>query len=101
MAKEKKKNWHGMADEDLGKELDGLTKALFTLRTQTVTSEVENKALFRKHRRDIARIKTEVRARELKMPAPAKPAAPAASPSAKAAGDKKAAKPAKPAAKKS
>jgi large subunit ribosomal protein L29 len=88
MAREKKKNWRGMADEDLGKELAGLTKALFTLRTQTVTSEVENKALFRKHRRDIARIKTEIRARELKTPA---------SPSAKVAGDK----PAAPAAKKS
>jgi len=93
---EKKKNFKGMAEEDLRKELEGLSKALHGLRTQTVTSTVENKALFRAHRRDIARILTELRARELK-----KPAAPKSkpSPSAKAAGDKsapKAAAPAKP-----
>lgn len=81
----KKKNFKGMAEDELHKELDGLTKALYTLRTQTVTSEVENKSLFRAHRRDIARIKTELRARELKKP-----------PSAKAAGGQAA--PAKPAA---
>ena len=70
----KKKNFKGMADDELHKELDGLTKALYTLRTQTVTSEVENKSLFRAHRRDIARIKTEQRARELKKAAAPKPA---------------------------
>jgi len=82
---EKKKNFKGMAEEDLRKELEGLSKALHGLRTQTVTSTVENKALFRSHRRDIARILTERRARELK-----KPAAPKAKPSppAKATGDK-------------
>lgn len=82
---EKKKNFKGMADEELRKELDGLSKALHGLRTQTVTSTVENKALFREHRRDIARILTELRARELKKPASAKatagkPAEPKAKP---------------------
>ena len=87
---DKKKNFKGMADEELRKELEGLTKALHGLRTQTVTSTVENKALFSAHRRDIARILTEARARELKKIA----AAPKASPSAKATGDKKPAAPA-------
>lgn len=78
---EKKKNFKSMADEDLRKELSGLSKALHGLRTQTVTSTVENKSLFRTHRRDIARILTELRARELKAPK----AAVAAPSSAKAA----------------
>ncbi|HKS16752.1 MAG TPA: 50S ribosomal protein L29 [Planctomycetota bacterium] len=91
---DKKKNFKAMADDDLRKDLDGLTKSLHGLRTQTVTSTVENKALFRSHRRDIARILKEMRARELAKPAvsaapaAAKPAAPPASPSAKATGDK-------------
>ena len=68
MADRKKKNFPSMADEDLRKELDGLSKTLHGLRTQTVTSTVENKSLFRAHRRDIARILTELRARELKEP---------------------------------
>src|SRR5687767_3459757 len=68
MADKKKKNFKGMADDDLRKELSGLTKSLHGLRTQTVTSTVENKALFRLHRRDVARILTELRARELKAP---------------------------------
>jgi ribosomal protein L29 len=81
-----KKNFKAMADDELRKELDGLSKALHGLRAQTVTSTVENKSQFRNHRRDIARILTEIRARELKMPAPApKPAAaPAAAPAATA-----------------
>jgi large subunit ribosomal protein L29 len=83
---EKKKNFKGMPDEDLRKELEGLSKALHGLRTQTVTSTVENKALFRAHRRDIARILTELRARELKK-----------APSAKASGAKPPAPQAKPA----
>lgn len=75
MAGKKKKNFKVLADDELDKELEGLSKALHGLRTQAVTSTVENKALFRAHRRDIARILTERRARELKKPVPAKPAA--------------------------
>ena len=93
---DKKKNFKAMADDDLHKELDGLSKALHGLRTQTVTSTVENKALFRAHRRDIARILTEMRAREIKkakaskaVPSSAKAAeaksTPAKAPEAKAA----------------
>ena len=93
MADRKKKNFKSMADDDLRKELDGLSKTLHGLRTQTVTSTVENKSLFRMHRRDIARILTELRARELKEPVRGpKPAMAATTP--KPAEKKKSAKPA-------
>ena len=95
MPDKKKKNFRDLPDEDLRKELTGLSKSLHGLRTQTVTSTVENKSLFRAQRRDIARILTELRARELKAPKPApKPAAaPAkAAASAKATADKPAKK---------
>ena len=83
---DKKKNFKAMADDDLRKELDGLRKSLHGLRTQTVTSTVENKSQFRMQRRDIARILTEMRARELKQPAAGpKPAAAAPAPAAKPA----------------
>jgi len=86
MADKKKRNFKAMAEDDLRKELEGLSKALHGLRTQTVTSTVENKALFRSHRRDIARILTELRARELKQPkAPQAASTPAKVPVAKAA----------------
>jgi large subunit ribosomal protein L29 len=68
MADKKKRNFKGMAEDELRKELEGLSKSLHGLRTQTVTSTVENKALFRTHRRDVARILTELRARELRGP---------------------------------
>ena len=68
----KKKNFKAMADDELRKELDGLSKSLHGLRAQAVTSTVENKSQFREHRRDIARILTEIRARELKKPSSAK-----------------------------
>jgi large subunit ribosomal protein L29 len=84
---DKKKNFKGMPDEDLRKELEGLSKSLHGLRTQTVTSTVENKSQFRSHRRDIARILTELRARELKEPVRG-PKPGVAAPAAKAETDK-------------
>lgn len=62
----KGKNYGEMPDDELRKELDGLVKGLFNLRFRKVTDVVENPAEFRKHRREIARIKTVLRARELK-----------------------------------
>lgn len=55
-----------MPDEELRKELDTLVKGLFNLRFRKVTDVVENPAAFKQHRREIARIKTLLRARELK-----------------------------------
>jgi large subunit ribosomal protein L29 len=62
----KAKNYREMPAEELRKELDTLVKGLFNLRFRKVTDVVENPAAFRQHRREIARIKTELRARELK-----------------------------------
>ena len=98
---DKKKNVKAMADDELKKELDGLSKSLHGLRAQAVTSTVENKSQFRMHRRDIARILTEIRARELKEPvrgpkpavavaSPAKPAEDKPAPKAKTAGKRSA-----------
>ncbi len=62
----KGKNYAEMPDEELRKELDNLVKGLFNLRFRKVTDVVENPAEFKKHRRDIARIKTILRDREIK-----------------------------------
>jgi large subunit ribosomal protein L29 len=68
MAKKTKRleELRGKPDEDLRKELDGLVKGLFNLRFRKVTDVVENPAAFRKHRVEIAQIKTILRERELK-----------------------------------
>jgi large subunit ribosomal protein L29 len=62
----KGKNYQEMPDDELRKELDTLVKGLFNLRFRKVTDVVENPAAFKQHRREIARIKTVLRARELK-----------------------------------
>ena len=62
----KSKNYREMPDDELLKELDDLVKGLFNLRFRKVTDVVENPAAFRQHRREIARIKTLLRERELK-----------------------------------
>ncbi len=62
----KGKNFAEMTSDELGKELDGLIKGLFNLRFRKVTDVVENPAAFKLHRREIARIKTILRDRELK-----------------------------------
>ena len=88
MASSKKKNYRDFTGDDLRKELGGLVKALFDLRVKKVTDVVENPAAFRKHRREIARIKTELRTREIKKEqeaAKAKAAAPKPVPAPKPA----------------
>lgn len=62
----KGKNYREMPDDELRKELDKLVKGLFNLRFRKVTDVVENPAEFKKHRREIAQIKTILRAREIK-----------------------------------
>lgn len=47
-----------MTDEELEKELEGLRKQLFDLRTKKITDAVENSAMLRSLRRDIARLLT-------------------------------------------
>ena len=67
----KKENYREMADDELKKKLDDLVKGLFNLRFRKVTDVVENPAQFKKDRRNIARIKTVLRQRELKAKAKA------------------------------
>ncbi len=68
MAKKAKRleELRGKPDDELHKELDTLVKGLFNLRFRKVTDVVENPAAFRKHRVEIAQIKTILRQRELK-----------------------------------
>jgi len=56
----------GMSDEQLVLTLTDTEKHLFQLRFQSATDRLETPAEIRKAKRDIARIKTEQRARELK-----------------------------------
>ena len=68
----KKENYKEMADDELKKKLEDLVKGLFNLRFRKVTDVVENPAQFKKDRRNIARIKTVLRERELKAKAQVK-----------------------------
>ena len=67
----KKENFKDLTDEDLKKKLNELVEGLFKLRFRKVTDVVENPAQFKKDRRNIARIKTVLRERELKAKAQA------------------------------
>ena len=68
----KKENYKDLTDEDLKKKLNELVEGLFKLRFRKVTDVVENPAQFKKDRRNIARIKTVLRERELKAKAQVK-----------------------------
>lgn len=56
---------HPMKDEELPVEIQRLRVRLFELRSQAVTEKLENPKQIRDIRRDIARLKTEQRQREL------------------------------------
>jgi large subunit ribosomal protein L29 len=47
-----------LSDQELGSEIERLSRHLFDLRTQAVTEKLENPTMLGKTRRDIARIKT-------------------------------------------
>jgi large subunit ribosomal protein L29 len=65
MATTKTKDLRGMSDEQLGLTLKDTEKHLFQLRFQSATDRLETPSEIRKARRDIARIKTVQREREL------------------------------------
>ena len=74
----KAKEFRDMSPDDLKKEVDGITKALFDLRFKKVTDVVENPAEFKRLRRDLARAKTILREKDLARPKrEEKPAEPA------------------------
>ncbi len=52
-------------DDELNVELDRLRRHLFDLRSQAVTEKLENPAMIIKARKDVARILTVQRQREL------------------------------------
>ncbi len=54
-----------LTGEEIVVEIDRLQRRLYDLRTQTVTEKIEDPSQFGKVRKDIARLKTEQRAREL------------------------------------
>jgi len=54
-----------LSDEELLRELDDRRKELFNLSYQASTEQLENPALIGTTRRDVARIKTLLREREL------------------------------------
>ena len=54
-----------MSEAELNAELTKMKKDLFNLRFQHVTGQLENPVLLRETRRDIARVKTIIREKEL------------------------------------
>lgn len=55
----------GLTDEDLVRRLDELQQELFNLRFQLTTRQLENYMRLQAVRRDIARVRTIMREREL------------------------------------
>ena len=54
-----------MSETELDKKLQDLKEELFNLRFQMATSQLDNTARVKQVKKDIARIMTEMRAREL------------------------------------
>ena len=57
---------HGMTNDELVTKLSDLKDELFNLRFRQATGQLENPTVIKTTKKDIARIKTEIRARELK-----------------------------------
>ena len=54
-----------LSDEELAKKLEDGRAELFNLRFQMATSQLDNTARVKQVKKDIARIQTEMRAREI------------------------------------
>jgi len=61
----KRSELHKMSNDEIAEEVPRLRKKLFELRSQAVTEKLENPMQLREIRRDIARLLTEQRSREL------------------------------------
>ena len=57
---------HGMTNDELTSKLADLKDELFNLRFRHAVNELENPNVINSTKKDIARIKTEIRAREIK-----------------------------------
>ena len=62
----KAKELRAMSAEELNAKLAELKEELFNLHFRHATGQLENPIVIRNTKRDIARIKTELRAREIK-----------------------------------
>jgi large subunit ribosomal protein L29 len=71
----KASEYRQMSDQDLTAALRDAQKTLFDLRFQSATDRLETPSMMRKARRDIARIKTLQREREMKKAATPAPTA--------------------------
>ena len=58
--------FHNMTDVELDKKLKDLKSELFNLRFRHASGQLDNPLSIRTCKRDIARVNTEIRARELK-----------------------------------
>lgn len=58
-----------LSDEELQSELERLERHMFDLRAQAVTEKLEDPSMLAKTKRDIARIRTIQRQRQLAVPA--------------------------------
>jgi len=56
---------HKLQEEEIEIEVKRLRRRLFELRTQSVTEKIEDVSQFKKTRKDIARLLTELRRREI------------------------------------
>ncbi|WP_130812714.1 50S ribosomal protein L29 [Olsenella sp. Marseille-P4559] len=61
----KYKDIQALSDEELAKKLDDGRAELFNLRFQMATSQLDNTARVKLVKRDIARVQTEIRARQI------------------------------------
>ena len=60
---------HGMTNDELQVKLTELKDELFNLRFRHAVNELDNPNVINSTKKDIARIKTEIRAREIKAKA--------------------------------
>lgn len=56
-----------LRDDELTAEVKRLRKAIYGLRAQSVTEKIKDTSMFRKHRKDLARVLTELSARRKKV----------------------------------
>jgi len=65
MAEENRHAYRDLNDEDLVQELAETKDALFKKRFENATGQLDNVSVLKKLRKDVARINTELRAREI------------------------------------
>ena len=57
---------HNMTNEELAQKLESLKEELFNLRFRHATNQLENPTVLHSVKKDIARVKTVIREREIK-----------------------------------